>query len=133
MLSVTDIQYIRQEVNVKGQSYAEVARRTTFDQRTVKKYADQEEFNREPKIRKPHPSPVMDPVKTIIDQWFLGDKKKEKKRRRTAQRMCKLLVDEEEFEGAACYVRAYVADRKRELLEVSDEAALPLQAKPGEA
>lgn len=133
MLSVTDIQYIRQEVNVKGHSYAEVARRTKFDERTVKKYADQDEFNLEPRIRKAHPSPVMDPVKPIIDRWLLEDMKKKKKDRRTAQRMWKLLVKEEKFEGSARSVRAYVAKRKRELLEASDDAALPLKAKPGDA
>ncbi|WAA12457.1 hypothetical protein [Fervidibacillus halotolerans] len=44
MLQVTDIQYIRQEVNRKGCSYSDVARRTNVDYRTVKKYADMEKF-----------------------------------------------------------------------------------------
>lgn len=133
MLSVTDIQYIRQEVNGKGLSYAEVARRTKFDPRTVKKYADQEDFNQVQRVRKPHPSPVMDPVKPLIDQWLMEDVKKKKKYRRTAQRIWQLLVDQEGFKGSVRSVRAYVAKRKRELLEASDEAALPLESKPGEA
>lgn len=133
MLTVTDIKYIRQEVNTKGRSYAEVARRTNFDPRTVKKYADQVDFNQVPTIRKPHPSPVMDPVKPIIDQWLMEDSKKKKKYRMTAQRMWQLLVEQEGFKGSARSVRAYVARRKRELLEASDEAALPLESKPGEA
>ena len=99
MLTVTDINYIRQEVNIKGRSYAEVARRTNFDPRTIKKYADQEDFNQKQKIRKPHPSPVMDPVKPIIDQWLMEDIKK--KYRRTAERIWQLLVDQEEFKGSA--------------------------------
>lgn len=44
MLQVTNIQYIRQEVNIKGCSYDDVARRTHKDYRTVIKYADMEEF-----------------------------------------------------------------------------------------
>ncbi|SDY32266.1 hypothetical protein SAMN04488081_2638, partial [Salimicrobium album] len=44
MLEVTDIKYIRKEVNEKGCSYSDVARRTNTDVRTVKKYADQETF-----------------------------------------------------------------------------------------
>ena len=38
MLTVTDIKYIRQEVNQKGRKYAEVARSMNHDERTVKKY-----------------------------------------------------------------------------------------------
>lgn len=37
VLTVTDIKYIRQEVNLKGRSYAEVARQMGHDVRTVKK------------------------------------------------------------------------------------------------
>lgn len=133
MLTVTDINYIRQEVNIKGCSYAEVARRTNFDPRTVKKYADQEDFNQKQKIKKPHPSPVMDPVKPIIDQWLMEDSKKKKKYRRTAQRIWQLLVEQEGFRGSARSVRAYVAKRKRELFGSSDDAALPLESGPGEA
>lgn len=133
MLTVTDIKYIRQEVNGKGCSYAEVARRAKFDPRTVKKYADLEDFNQIHTIRKPHPSPVMEPVKPMIDQWLMEDMKKKKKYRRTAQRMWQLLVQQKGFKGSARSVRAYVAKRKRELLETNEEAALPLESKPGEA
>lgn len=133
MLSVTDIQYIRQEVNVKGHTYSEVARRTNHDYRTVKKYADLEVFQENLRPKKSHPSPVMDPVKPIIDQWLLEDMRKKKKYRRTAKRMWQILVDEHDFKGSDRSVRAYVAKRKRELLEESDEAALPLEARPGEA
>ncbi|MGJ9386268.1 IS21 family transposase, partial [Salipaludibacillus sp. CF4.18] len=61
---MTDIKYIRQEVNTKGHTYAEVARRTNTDYRTVQKYADQEEFYPKGKKKKTQPSPVMDPVKS---------------------------------------------------------------------
>jgi predicted SpoU family rRNA methylase len=69
MLQVTDIQYIRQEVNIKGCSYADVARRTNKDYRTIKKYADMEEFQPKGNIKKSQPASVMDPVKDIVDQW----------------------------------------------------------------
>lgn len=110
-----------------------MARRTNKDYRTIKKYADQEEFDQKPKIRKAHPSPVMDPVKPMIDKWLLEDMKKKKKYRRTAKRMWQQLVQEEGFKGSERSVRAYVAKRKREILEESDEAALPLKVQPGEA
>ncbi|WAA08928.1 IS21 family transposase [Fervidibacillus albus] len=133
MLQVTDIQYIRQEVNRKGCSYSDVARRTNVDYRTVKKYADMEEFQPNKKIKKSQPAPVMDPVKDIVDQWLREDLKKKKKYRRTAKRIWQLLVENENFKGSDRTVRAYVAKRKKELLEESNEAALPLEAKPGDA
>ncbi|SDI34889.1 hypothetical protein SAMN05192534_13722, partial [Alteribacillus persepolensis] len=66
MLAVAQIDYIRHEVNQKGESYADVSRRVEVDPRTVKKYANQEEF-RERKPQKRY-SPVMGPVKPIIDK-----------------------------------------------------------------
>ncbi|WP_374723429.1 IS21 family transposase [Calidifontibacillus erzurumensis] len=133
MLEVTEINYIRQEVNVKGYSYSDVARRTNRDVRTVKKYADLEDFQPQVKRKKRQPSPVMDPVKDIVDQWLEEDMKKKKKYRRTAKRIWQLLVKEFNFKGSDRTVRAYVSKRKKELLEESEEAALPLEAKPGDA
>ena len=133
MLQVTDINYIRQEVNKKGCSYSDVARRTNRDYRTVKKYADLEDFNPEVKRKKKQPSPVMGPVKEIVDQWLREDLKKKKKYRLTAKRIWQLLVEQYDFKGSDRTVRAYVSKRKRELLEESDEASLPLEPKPGEA
>ncbi|SIS61018.1 hypothetical protein SAMN05421687_1125 [Salimicrobium flavidum] len=98
MLEVTDIKYIRKEVNKKGCSYSDVARRTNTDVRTVKKYADQETFRPSVKTKKNQPAPVMDPVKPTIDEWLKDDLKKKKKYRRTAKRIWQLLKDDG-FEG----------------------------------
>uniref|UniRef100_UPI004048D26E hypothetical protein n=1 Tax=Lysinibacillus sp. FSL H8-0500 TaxID=2921393 RepID=UPI004048D26E len=65
MLHVVEINYIRHEVNQKGKSYAEVARQVQHDERTVKKYADQEQFPQ--RYKQTRTSPVMDPVKHILD------------------------------------------------------------------
>jgi len=51
-------------------NYAGIGRRMGIDPRTVKKYANQEEFKRKEK------SLVMDPVKPIIDKWIKEDLKK---------------------------------------------------------
>lgn len=133
MLEVTEINYIRQQVNVKGHTYSDVARRTNRDIRTIKKYADQEEFQPEVEKKKNQPSPVMDPVKHLVDQWLQEDLKKKKKYRRTAKRIWQLLKNEVDFKGSDRTVRAYVSKRKKQLLEESDDAALPLEAKPGDA
>ena len=69
---MTDIKYIRQEVNQKGRKYAEVARSMNHDERTVKKYADMEDWSEErPKTtRKPR---VMGEARPIIDKWLEED------------------------------------------------------------
>lgn len=75
MLQVEQVDYIRLEANQKGCTYSDVARRMKIDARTVKKYANQEEF-KQLKVKE-RPSPVMDPVKPIIDKWIKEDLKKE--------------------------------------------------------
>ncbi len=77
MLAVVEIQYIRQEANLKGRSYAEIARRMNIDPRTVKKYADMEDFTPVKKKQK-RKAPVMDPVKPILDKWIKEDLGKRK-------------------------------------------------------
>lgn len=133
MLAMAEINYIRLETNTKGRSYSSVAKQMGVDPRTVKKYADMEDFNPDQLVKQKRKAPVMDPVKPIIDQWLMEDMKKKKKFRRTAQRIYTLLVEKHAFQGSDRAVREYVAKRKNELLEESDEAALPLQTIPGTA
>jgi transposase len=133
MLAMAEINYIRHEVNKKGHSYSEVAKRMNRDKRTVQKYADMENFNPEEKIIQTRTAKIMDPVKPILDQWIREDLQKKKKFRRTAQRMYIQLVEDYGFEGSDRSVRHYVSKRKRELIEESEDAALPLEAKPGTA
>ncbi|MBU9720983.1 MULTISPECIES: IS21 family transposase [Bacillaceae] len=131
MLKVAQIDYIRYEVNQKGETYANVARRMEIDPRTVTKYANQEEFNvKEPQKRI---SRVMDPVKPILDKWIKEDLKKKKKNHRTAKKMYEQLVKFHSFKGSARSVRAYVSHRKKEIKEYIEGAALPLEAIPGTA
>jgi transposase len=133
MLEVTEVYYIRQEVNKKGHTYSDVARRTNTDYRTVKKYADRDEFQPDIQNKKTQPAPVMDPVKPVIDQWLREDMKKKKKYQLTAKRIWQLLVKEKDFKGSSRSVRGYVSKRKRELLEESEDASIPLESQPGEA
>ncbi|MDQ0341203.1 transposase [Caldalkalibacillus uzonensis] len=132
MLEVVEINYIKHEVNRKDRSYASVAKQMGRDPRTVKKYADMEDFTPGPKPKQQRPSPVMDPVKPIIDEWLREDMKKKKKYRRTAKRMWQLLRRDYQFQGSARSVRHYVAQKKKEL-EEEQETALPLAAYPGTA
>jgi transposase len=111
VLTVTDINYINQEVNIKGRSYSEVAKQMNKDPRTIQKYANKEDWNetRKKQVRKGR---VMDFVKPIIDQWLKEDLKKKKKFRRTAKRIFNQLEDEYNFTGAERTVRDYVSHRK---------------------
>lgn len=133
MLAVAEINYIRHEANKKDYSYADIARRMGRDPRTVKKYAEQEDFNPEIKQKQKRPSPVMDPVKHIVDEWLLEDLKKKKKFRRTAKRIWEQLKEKYNFTGSDRTVRNYVSRRKIELLDEANQAALPLENKPGTA
>lgn len=133
MLAVAEIDYIRHEVNLKDGGYSEVAKRIGRDPRTVKKYANKEDFSPEIKPKQYRPSPVMDPVKSIIDDWLLEDLKQKRKFRRTAKRIWEQLKEEFSFKGSDRTVRDYISNRKKELLNEANQAALPLENKPGTA
>ncbi|MED4225635.1 hypothetical protein [Neobacillus cucumis] len=66
---MNDINYIKQEVNIKGRSYSDVAKQMGRDPRTIKKYADKEDWN-ENQHRQVRKGKVMEPVKPIVDQWL---------------------------------------------------------------
>lgn len=131
MLAVAQIDYIRHEVNQKGETYASVGRKMGVDPRTVSKYANQDDFNRKEKQKRK--SPVMDPVKPILDKWIKEDLKKKKKYHRTAKRMFDQLEKFHSFKGSYRTVRDYVSRRKKELTATTVDAALPLEAIPGTA
>lgn len=133
MLAVAEIKYIRHEINNKDCNYAEVAKRTGKDPRTIKKYADMEDFNEKPKIKQTRVSPVIGPVKFTIDEWLKEDLKKKKKFRRTAKRIWEQLKEQFGFQGSDRTVRDYISKRKVEFLNEADDAALPLESIPGTA
>jgi transposase len=133
MLAVAEINYIRHEVNIKDCGYTSVAKKMGRDPRTVKKYADMEDFNVKPKKRQTRTAPVLGPVKSILDEWIKEDLKKKKKFRRTAKRMWELLKDHHGFKGSDRTIRDYVSTRKKDFLNEANEVALPLEAVPGSA
>lgn len=133
MLAVAEINYIREEINNKDCLYTDVARRMNRDVRTIKKYADMEDFNEQPKKKQTRKSPVLGPVMEIIDLWIKEDLKQKKKFRRTAKRMWELLKEHHGFAGSDRTIRDYVSMKKKELLNEGDRAALPLESIPGTA
>ncbi|WP_279237796.1 IS21 family transposase [Heliorestis acidaminivorans] len=118
----------------KDCSYSQIAKRMEIDPRTVKKYAEKEDFSPEAKPKQTRISTVMvDSVKDILDKWILEDLKRKKKFRRTAKRMWEILKKDYQFKGSDRTVRNYVSKRKKELLNEADDAALPLESMPGSA
>ncbi|WP_342048936.1 IS21 family transposase, partial [Bacillus sp. OTU530] len=133
MLAMAEINYIRHEVNTKGSSYNSIAKKIERDPRTIKKYAEMEDFSPQEKLQQIRPAKVMDPVKPILDKWIQEDLQKKRKFRRTAKRMYDLLVEEYDFTGSDRSVRHYVSHQKKKLVEEAESAALPLEAKTGTA
>ncbi|CAM5359630.1 MULTISPECIES: IS21 family transposase [Niallia] len=133
MLAVAEINYIRHEVNIKDSNYSEIAQRIGRDRRTVKKYAEQDDFSPVENIKQDRPSPVMDPIKHIVDEWLIEDFKQKRKFRRTAKRIWEQLKEEFDFKGSDRTVRNYISHRKKELLNEANQAALSLESKPGSA
>lgn len=130
---MAEINYIRHEANKKGQAYSKIAKQMNRDSRTVQKYAEMEDFNSQEKPKQVRKARVMEPVKPILDQWIKDDLKKKKKFRRTSQRMYSQLVEEHNFSGSSRSVRQYISQRKQQLADANEAAALPLEAKPGTA
>ncbi|MCG1021413.1 hypothetical protein [Sutcliffiella horikoshii] len=126
MLAVAEINYyIREEINNKDCLYTDVARRMNRDVRTIKKYADMEDFNEQPKRKQTRKSPVLGPVKEIIDLWKKEDLKQKKKFRRTAKRMWELLKEHHDFAGSDRTIREYVSMKKKSSLKKGSRGQVP--------
>ena len=117
----------------KGKSLRSIAEETGHDFRTVKKYAEQTDFNEIRKPKRGRPS-KLDPVKPIIDAWLKEDLNRPVKQRHTARRIYDRLCDEHQDIFNACErtVRTYVSARKKELYG-EEEGYLPLEHPAGEA
>src|SRR5690625_7702417 len=95
MLAVAQIDYIRHEANQKGETYSSIGRKMGVAPRTVKKYANQEEFKRKEKQKRK--SPVMDQVKNKIKKRIKEDLKKKKKYQRTDKKINEQIRDYNNF------------------------------------
>jgi transposase len=115
MLTMAQVNRIRELFFEKGLKYAEIPRVTGFDVKTVKKYANMDDFNQAPKVRKPRPS-KLDPYKEAIDAWLEDDKQYRKKQRHTALRVFDRLAEKyPTFDCSYRLVAGYVAEKKRDL------------------
>ena len=84
MLTMAQVNSIREMFFEKGMNYAQIAKVTGNDVKTIKKYILKDDFNQpEPKIRKIRCS-KLDQYKATIDKWLEADKLENKKQRHTA-------------------------------------------------
>jgi len=131
---MAQIDSIRQLFFEKGLGYAEIARVTGFDVKTVKKYVHMEDFNQPlPKPRQIRGS-KLDKYKEQIDEWMVADKQERKKQRHTARRIFDRLVKEcPGFDCSYRLVADYVSRKKKEIYGEQDRFYMPLVHIPGEA
>jgi transposase len=130
MLKVADYEQIRKAVLVREMSQRAVAREFKHGRDTVKKAL---EHPSPPGYRrgKPAASPLMDPVKSIVDGWLEDERERgvPRKQRSNAKEVWKRLCREHGFKGSVYIVRRYV--RKRPAA-AGGEAFFPLDFRPGE-
>jgi len=96
-----------------GQSVAEIARTLAVDEKTVRKYLQQEDFS----PRMPEEcarSSKLDAHKKLIDQWLEEDKARWSKQRHTAKRIHdRLKAESPGYDCSYNVVQRYVKDRLR--------------------
>lgn len=137
MLTMDQINNIRNRYFVKGENISQIAEALQMDWKTIQKYIDKSDFNA------PAPKssmggrvcPKLDPFKAIIDEWLQEDKKAPRKQRHTALRVYNRLQEQykETFHCSYRTVATYYAVKHKELFSGAKDGFLPLVHRPGEA
>lgn len=92
MLTITQIQYIRELYYIEGKRVSEIVERTKCNYRTVKKYIEMHDFNeKEHKAKRAKPS---DTIRPIVRKWLEEDQDRHRKQRHTATRIFDRLLEE---------------------------------------
>lgn len=120
------------ELDKKGLSIAEIARREGVSEPTVRKYVNMEDFSPERPLRRAQKPSILDPYKPIIDSYLMADRKVRRKQRHSAKRVYDRLVEEENYTGGYTTVCMYVKKRRAEIMDPQD-GFMDLQWQPGEA
>ena len=125
-------QFIKHLYEVEDKSYAEISRQTGYNYRTVKKYADRDDWNIAdlPNLE-PQSYPVLGKFIPIIDEWLENDRRVPHKQRHTIQRIHDRLRDEHGFTGSYSSVKKYVR-KKKAVMRMNAEGYLPIEHPAGE-
>lgn len=127
MITVNEKEEIRRAHYLEGKSIRQIQREMGFHRETIRKALEGGEVPRY-ELQEPRPSPVLDPVKPVIDQWLIEDQDRPVKQRHTAKRICERLKTEYAFTGAESTVRRYVGQRRKQL---QAKTFIPLDYEPG--
>ncbi len=131
---MAQVNCIREMFFEKGMNYAEIARITGHDVKTVKKYIAMDDFNEPPPKTVRKRGSKLDRFKPEIDRWLKTDKIENKKQRHTALRVFKRLGEIfSDFDCSYRLVALYVAEKKKELYGQQNQFYMPLVHIPGEA
>ena len=132
MLTMDQIYRIRYLRKFEGKSLRNIAKITGHDFETVKKYAEKDNFNIEPKTKQKRQGKLA-PYEDIVRDWLRKDMDAPYKQRHTARRVFDRLKEGyPEFDASDRSVRTLVAKLKEEL-NLQKEGSLPLEHPPGEA
>jgi transposase len=97
------------ELQAEGLGPSAIARRLGLDRKTVAKYLAQDDFSPPPPVVRPDKPSLLDPYKSVIQQWLDGDRPVFHKQRHTAQRIYERLQAEyPAFQGSYSTVQRYV-------------------------
>ena len=123
------IRYLRK---FEGKSLRNIAKTTGHDFDTVKKYAEKDNFNLEPKVKQQRQGKLA-PYEDIVREWLRKDIDAPHKQRHTAKRVYDRLREQyPEFDASDRSVRTLVAKLKEDL-DLQKEGFLPLEHPAGEA
>jgi len=131
MLNMSQINNIR-EMHQSGYKITEIAKEIKKDEKTVRKYLNQENFSPQPPSKGMGKPSILDPYKETIQSWLEEDKKSWHKQRHTAKRIHDRLVAE--VYGYQCSyqsVQRYI--RKSRIEQREQRAIQELVWNPGEA
>ena len=128
MITVNEKEKIRRAHYLEGKSIRQIQRELGYHRETIRKALEGGEASRY-KQQAPRPSPVLEPVKAVIEHWLTEDQSRPPKQRHTARRIYERLVQEYNFEGAESTVRRYVGQQRKRM---RTQVFVPLAYEPGQ-
>ena len=133
MLKMAQKQYIKHLYENEEKSLREISRIMDVSFQTVKKYAYEENWNKDhlPNVS-PDKHPVLGAYIGTIDKWLEDDRRAPRKQRHTATLIHTRLVDEYGYRGQYSSVKKYVR-KKRYIMRQQEAGFLPLSQPLGNA
>ncbi|MCZ7568873.1 MAG: hypothetical protein M5U01_09845 [Ardenticatenaceae bacterium] len=119
---------IRRAHSIEGKSIRQIQRETGSHRQTIRKALGDGTVPSYT-LQQPRTSPVLDPVKPIIEQWLAEDEGRPPKQRHTPKRIYDRLTTEYQFTGAESPVRRSLGHLRR---QARAQVFIPLTYAPGQ-